>query len=231
MSTLHRLMRTLTAAALAAVAAPALSASIGWTTGPGFNGPNGHLGILTNGTLVEAVSLRGVAGSDLVVDPGGLNIAFERIDSTFFGFNWGSAGSAGATDAAWGSILSSFEWQGGSNVTAAGFLSGLTVGHSYQVQFFAARGDCCGSRTATFGDGAGNLSAAVRHDSYTSIVGSFVADATTQTIQFIDSTSNPILNAYVLRDLTAPVPEPGAWATMLLGLAAFAATTGRRRAG
>jgi hypothetical protein len=228
--TVHQtLTRMLAVVALAGASAPVLSASIDWSTGPTFNGPSGHLGILTNGSLVEAVNLKGVAGAAVVVDPTGLALSFDTVNSTSFASNWVSAGGGGAADAGWASILTSFEWQGGSNVTSPSFLSGLTVGHTYQVQFFAARSDCCGNRTATFGDGAGNLSAAVLHDSYTSIVGSFVADASSQTIQFIDSTANPILNAYVLRDLTAPVPEPGAWAMMALGLAVFAASSGRRR--
>lgn len=34
-----------------AAAVPASAADISWSTGPTFNGPNGHLGILTNGSL------------------------------------------------------------------------------------------------------------------------------------------------------------------------------------
>jgi hypothetical protein len=229
MPTATTMIRILTATALAAATAPALSASISWSTGPTFNGPNGHLGILTNGFLVEAVSLRGGAGGSVTVDPAGLNISFDVVNSAAFNISWSSAGTAGSSDAGWGSILTHFEQQSGSNVTAPDFLSGLTVGNTYQVQFFAARSDCCATRTAAIGDGAGNLSAAVQHGSYTSIVGSFVASATTQTIQFIDSTSNPILNAYVLRDLTAPIPEPGTWALMAAGLVAVGAWARRRR--
>lgn len=229
MPTMTTMIRILTAATLAAAAAPALSASITWSAGPTFNGPDGHLGILTNGLLVEAVSLRGSPGSSVTVDPTGLNISFDVVNSPAFNASWSTAGSAGSNDAGWSSILRNFEWQQGSNVTATNFLSGLTVGNTYQVQFFAARTDCCATRTATFGDGAGNLSAPVQHGSYTSIVGSFVASATTQTIQFIDSTSNPILNAYVLRDLTAPIPEPGTWALMAAGLVAVGALSRRRR--
>jgi PEP-CTERM motif len=224
----HSMIRFLTGAALAGAAVPALAASISWSTGPTFNGPTGHEGILTNGTLVEAINLRGGSASTVTVDPSGLNLSFEIVDSPAFNASWSLAGTAGSSDSGWGSILNTFEWQQGSNVTATEFLSGLTVGNTYQVQFFAARTDCCGTRTATFGDGAGNLSAAVRHDSYTSVVGSFVASASTQTIQFIDSTNNPILNAYVLRDLTAPIPEPGTWVLMAAGLLAVGALVRRR---
>lgn len=210
-----------------ASAIPVSAADISWSTGPTFNGPNGHLGILTNGSLVEAINLTGTPGASLTVDPGGLNITFSTVNSPFYPNTWSSAGTAGNTDVAWGTILNTFEWISGSNPTISNFLSGLTVGHQYQLQLFAARSDCCGTRTASFSDGAGHTSDAVRDDSYTSIVGNFTADGLTQTLQLIDSSSNPILNAYVLRDVS-PVPEPEIYAMLLagLGLLGFAA---RRR--
>lgn len=195
----------------------ASAASITWSAGPNFGGPNGHLGILTNGSLVEAVNLTGAAGAPITVDPSGLNITFSTINSPFFNANWASATGGGNTDPGWSAILNTFEWQSGSNVTANNFLDSLTVGHQYQVQFFAARTDCCGTRTHWFGDGEGNFSTPINGNSYTSIVGTFTADDAGQTIQFLDSTNNPILNAYVLRDVTA-VPEPGTWVMMLAGL-------------
>lgn len=57
-----------------AAALPVSAADISWSTGPTFNGPNGHLGILTNGSLVEAINLAGAPGALLTVDPSGLNI-------------------------------------------------------------------------------------------------------------------------------------------------------------
>ena len=51
-------MRTpiaLAALATLMAAGTAHAAQITWTTGPSFGGPDGHLGILTNGTLVEAI--------------------------------------------------------------------------------------------------------------------------------------------------------------------------------
>ena len=67
--------------------------------------------------------------------------------------------------------------------------------------------------------------------SYTSVVGVFTADAASQTVQFFDSTHNPILNAYVLRDVTPAVPEPGTLALTLAGLTALAGMARRRTAG
>ena len=211
-----------------ATAAPVSAADISWSTGPTFNGPNGHLGILTNGSLVEAINLTGSPGASLTVDPGGLNITFSTVNSPFYPNSWSIAGNGGNTDAAWGTILNTFEWISGSNPTISNFLSGLTLGHQYQLQLFAARSDCCGTRTASFSDGAGHTSDEVRDDSYTSIVGTFTADAFTQTLQLIDSTSNPILNAYVLRDVS-PVPEPETYAMLLAGLGVLGLSIRRKK--
>lgn len=211
-----------------ATAAPVSAADISWSTGPTFNGPNGHLGILTNGSLVEAINLAGSPGASLTVDPGGLSITFSTVNSPFYPNSWSIAGNGGNTDAAWGTILNTFEWISGSNPTISNFLSGLTLGHQYQLQLFAARSDCCGTRTASFSDGAGHTSDEVRDDSYTSIVGTFTADAFTQTLQLIDSTSNPILNAYVLRDVS-PVPEPETYAMLLAGLGVLGLSIRRKK--
>jgi hypothetical protein len=230
MDTHMRLAPVAAAAALLSLPVLASAASITWTAGPQFNGPNGHQGILTNGTLVEAVNLRGTAASPIVVDPAGLNISFATVNSPLFSQSWSSATSGGNSDPGWASIVNTFEWEAGSNVSATSFLSGLTVGSQYQLQLFAARNDNCCSRTHSYGDGAGNVSASYADNSYTSVVGTFTADAATQTVQFFDSSRNPYLNAYVLRDLTAPIPEPGTWALMLAGLAGVGARARRRRA-
>jgi len=210
----------------------ASAASITWSNGPNFSGPNGHLGILTNGSLVEAVNLSGASTApSITVDPTGINITFSTINSPFFNSNWASATGGGNTDPGWSAILNTFEWQSGANVTAANFLDSLTVGHQYQVQFFAARTDCCATRTHWFGDGEGNLSTPINGNSYTSIVGTFTADDVDQTIQFFDSTNNPILNAYVLRDITPAVPEPSTWAMLLAGLGLLGFSVRRSKAG
>ena len=211
-----------------AAAGVAQAASITWATGPSFGGANGHLGILTNGTLVQAINLNGAGGADFTVGSG-VNITFDSVNSTFFNNNSGSATGGGNTDAGWAAILNTFEWNTGSNVTAPSFLTGLTTGNIYQLQLFTARNDRCCSRTHWYGDGNGNLSTAKGDQSYLSVMGTFTADATTQAIQFFDSSSNPYLNAYVLRDLTAPIPEPGTYAMMLAGLGLLGFMTRRRK--
>lgn len=220
-----KLLPVVALSCLAATGANA--ASVDWTLGPSFNGSTGYLGILTNGTLVEAVNLTGTNGSSLTVDPSGINLTFTTINAPSFGAAWASAGDGGSSDSAWGSILNTFEWSG-SDVTTSNLIDGLVVGATYQVQFFAARTDCCGTRTLTFSNGTDPASATVGYDDYVSVVGTFVADATFQTFRFDDSVNAPALNAYVLRDVS-PVPEPQTWTMLMagLGLLGWAATRSR----
>lgn len=221
------------AAVLAAGAAQA--AQITWVTGPSFGGPDGHDGILTNGTLVEAIDLGG-GGSPIVVDPGGLNLSFTRVDSPVFNASFADT-SFGAVsnigDAGWRAVIDTAEYSTFGDVSAPGFLSGLTAGNTYQVQFFSGRAyPGLQGRLLKYGDGLGNFSPTVSmgQNLFVSMVGSFVADGATQHIVFDENVNLPTLNAYVLRDVTAPVPEPGTWALMLAGLAATARLVRRTRA-
>jgi hypothetical protein len=80
----------------------------------------------------------------------------------------------------------------------------LTPGREYQIQLFAsdARG-CCSTRTQFFTDGAGNNSPTFTQGTFTSIVGTFTADASFQNIGISASSNAPILDAFVVRDVTA----------------------------
>jgi hypothetical protein len=219
-------------AALLAIPGSSHAADIIWSVGPTFGGADGHLGILTNGTLVAAVHTRGSTGPAEVVDPAGLDIAFTPIDSASFTGTFIDPAN-GIGDPVWSAIVAQFEWQQGQDVTATDLLTGLTPGSTYQVQLFAGRSHtCCADRSQRFGDGNGHFSPPIDFVplSFVSIVGTFVADGTTQTLVFDDSTNNPALSAYVLRDVTGlPEPATAPWAAMA-GLAAVLEHRRRRSA-
>jgi len=218
---------TATAFALVGAVSCASAAAISWSPGPSFGGPNGHQGILTNGTLVEAIDLGATGsaiGTTITVDPAGLNLRFTRVDSPFFTTPFADSGFGTPNnigDAGWRAIIDTAEYSV-SDVTAPTFLSGLTVGSTYQIQFFSGRSyPGLEGRLLQYGDGQGNFSPTVSmgQNVFTSMVGTFVANASTQAIVFDENTNLPTLNAYVLREIPA-IPEPGSGLLMLAGLAA-----------
>lgn len=188
------------------------AASISWTTGSNFGGPNGYQAIDTTGTLVDAVNF-GNTGPQ-TVDPNGLNTTFRTVGAANSPLNQYifNSGSPNSTDTAWNTINNQTDWGWGNRVFN-NFFTGLELGKQYQVQLFASdnRGSI-GNRTQYFYDGLGNQSATFTQNTFTSIIGTFTADATTQALGIWTSSNAPILNAYVLRDLsptnTEPVPEP-----------------------
>jgi len=207
-----------------AIASATQAATINWSTGPGFGGASGFQSILTSGALVAAVDFNN-DGVNRTVDPGGINITFSAVSTGWFFYD---SGSPGSTDAAWNEVVDHSAFSN-INLLVPSFLQGLTLGRSYQLQLFASdtRG-CCSNRISHFGDGAGSFSDPVAQGTFTSIVGQFVADGSSQALELEASSTNPILSAYVLRDVT-PVPEPATWTLGLAGTAMMAGLTRRRR--
>ncbi|MGD1806598.1 PEP-CTERM sorting domain-containing protein [Dapis sp. BLCC M126] len=212
------------------------AASITWSNGPNFGGVEGFESIDTTGSLVEAVNL-GRTGP-LTVDPTGLNITFtpeDKLGAYFF-----MSGSPSSNDSAWNTIINEADFNG-FNGTFDNFFTDLTVGQTYQVQLFASDtrlGGNIPTRTQYFHDGLGNQSSTFLQSSFTSIIGTFTADATTQSLG-ISASSNgiggndPILSAYVLRDITptentTSVPEPTS-TLALLGAAGTGLLASRRK--
>lgn len=209
----------------AAILAPAIAegAAIAWSAGPLYNGASGFNGIQTNGVLVAAVNW-GSSGPALTVDPTGINITFQPGHVAALNTN-ALFGSAGSTDANWNAIVNDADWNFGGHFSVTPFLTGLTIGRTYQLQLFA-NDDRFPARTQVYDDLVGNSSPIVTQGDFRSTLGVFTADAATQDLGY-SSADSTLFAASVLRDITAsqtsaPEPASGLCAfigAMFLGLA------------
>lgn len=110
------------------------------------------------------------------------------------------------------------------STTQALTLGGLTIGKTYEVQLWASGSEiqgATGSVSETFaGDGL-STSSALTFSSGTGqyVIGSFVADAATQSINIASTSGNTQLNLFQLREITpeAVVPEPASLSFLALG--------------
>jgi hypothetical protein len=131
--------------------------------------------VIINGIAFTQVGAAGI--------PGLLTHSFSS------GPNFGAAAFPGGTGSTGlDNLLNSHSWHPGNPVTAMVTLEGLTIGAPYQVQVIGA-GDtraCCAARTYEPDDGLGNFGtgATIQRGMFQSIVGTFTADATTQTFQW-----------------------------------------------
>ena len=225
--------KTLSAFALAAVLASASCAHaslIIWET-PDRISTTGDTIVETGGTLVAGVNLRHnqtgtirtVNTVDFTTDVGAMTSTANV--SSDLGTSTATVGAAvygdGGVGATFETVLDSFGFR---NPTATFTFSGLTIGNTYQVQFFTSdRRSTAANRFVEFNDGLGNLSDRVTQRNGYSTVGTFVADGVSQAVTATGyttiggSTTTAIaVNALQIRE-TAVVPEPASLAFLLLG--------------
>jgi hypothetical protein len=169
----------------------------------------------TSGTLVGAVNAVS-GGGNVTVNVGGENILFtpspigpaNTNTGTFFTGGGGDTGDANLN-----TILNSHSYGPGNAWSIQ--LTGLSPGADYQIQLIGG-GDtrgCCSSRNQRAGDGESpeSISGDFSRSGVGSVIGTFTADATTQTINVLPGLNNgvdPSLSAYLLRSVAPPTPQP-----------------------
>jgi len=100
------------------------------------------------------------------------------------------------------------------SATAEVTLNGLTPGTNYQVQIFTARTDA-NVREYTFADGTSSVTLNSGVDAGQFAIGTFTADAATQSLGIITDDSNfGVFSAVVVAEA---VPEPSSMALLALG--------------
>lgn len=236
---------------LVATAATGDAALITWGAAQNITGDSD---VSTNGTLVDAfnvgtlselsATVNGVTfaafGVPLAVTP---TVTVGNYTVSVSGGNLGSQVNFGSASAPFTSLSASY--QSLLNQAAGAFpgstltltMAGLTVGASYEFQWWANNSDVIGNPVAatagnsvTLDVNVGNVAGSVGQYA----IGTFLADSTSQQITFSVPGNSvfdlPFMNAFQLRNVTpvAAVPEPG---TVLAGLvlAGFCSTLRRRR--
>ena len=140
-----------------------------------------------------------------------------------------TAGYNGTSNGAFNTVLGDFEYDGAQALT----LQNLVVGTQYIVQLFAVdQRYCCGGNSQYYSDASGNLSLGSQFDAGNYVLGTFIADTTTETIIAYNTYGSLGGSGGIETNLNAVVlytPEPASIAiftTMLGGIAAA-----RRRRG
>lgn len=171
-----------------------------------------------------------VMGSGPSFTLGDFTLACPSWINGYSGYGYGSGPFSGLSSAYQG-LLGYGNYGNAAAVVMTLTITNLTIGNSYQFQWWVndSRQVWAGQ---TVDATAGN---SVTLDANTTeaaggigqhVLGTFVADGTSQTIDFQGNAGNATLqNAYQLRDIT-PVPEPASATLLMLGAAALAA---RRR--
>lgn len=173
--------------------------------------------IITTGTLHIAID---AASSDANTINGVTFAPGNPLGSNAEGTFWTAGSGVNTTgDLGLDNLLDSHSYQGGGGSFD---LVGLSIGQAYDIQIISV-GDtrtCCNTRLQMYG-GGGSFSADLSRQDPSSVIGHFVADAATQTIDVTGAT-DPGLSGYQVR----AVPEPSGLA--LLGLAGLVALRRRR---
>lgn len=226
------------AGAIAFAAAPLAAAPISWQSPTAITTAEAALNL--GGTIEYAVSWNGFEPITVTLDDSS-TVEFQSgtIDGTGAVQVSGAYGICGTNCAEFygtsndnfNTALGGFAYDGVQDVT----LTGLTVGQQYSVQIFSLDNRwCCGHQVQYWSDLVGNMTDGYAHNLAIFTIGTFVADAATQTFRGMTDPSFQCsaqqctnLNAVVLRSADVEVPEPAALALFGLGLIGLAA--GRRR--
>lgn len=183
--------------------------------------------IITDGSLHSSSNSAGttdqtVNGVTFTAEPGG------PLGSNAAGTFYTTGSGVNTTgDAGLDAILNSHSYiPGGGSFD----ITNLVPGNSYQIQIIGV-GDtwtCCDNRNQQFASPGDTPSGDLRRGDPSSVVGSFIADGPTQTIDVLVGSgvsSDPGVSGVQVRDLGA-IPEPG---TALLSLAGLIGLAIRRR--
>jgi hypothetical protein len=177
-----------------------------------------------NGIPFTAVGAAGI--------PGRLTHSFDQ------GPNNGAAAYAAVAPAGMDmdlvELLDSHSWMGGNPATATVTIEGLTAGTPYQIQVLGAvdTRTCCSARIYEPDDGQGNFDTGVSYarGEIASIIGSFTADAATQTFQWRSfgeamGNNDPGMSGLVV----LAIPEPGSMVLIVFAAGLCGVVSGWRR--
>jgi hypothetical protein len=140
-----------------------------------------------NGVLFQGQNQGGVSGSS---DFSGLTNSYARPDVY----------QDGGVGADFEGLLDSFAWRGGTPRTIS--FTGLTIGAAYRVQFLVSDDrPCCAAEDSWFASGGAESDHVPLASSY-SVIATFTANASTQTMT-VDGDFSAVLNGYQIRVSTS----------------------------
>ncbi|MGB1259833.1 MAG: FN3 associated domain-containing protein, partial [Akkermansiaceae bacterium] len=169
--------------------------------------PQSITGTLSDFDTVGTPVYQWNAGNNSVtIDPSGMNLTFVQgalfNGSVFNGVDPHNRGGDGNYEA----LLSTMSH---TSSNASLNLTGLTVGHQYRLQLWMAdTRSCCQGRKKTYDSGPATTAVILDSGPPSQyVIGTFIADATTQTLRFRGSgAAHPQYNALALRTLGPPTP-------------------------